>query len=214
MSIALAVAVLVTSSAIASKPAVPAALQHCQALKRLQQQMLMEVGSESLESGSTHRRLSSSGRTSAPATEWSDRARFPGPWRGPSGMAGTFFDAGPPDIEVSDHTGSTHSEVSIAAWGDSLLAVWNDGDVLPNGIGYGFSTDGGRTWTDGGAAPLGGGVEVWVADPVLALDRKTGRFFLSGVVIAHGPANGLAVVEGRFGEQGFQWGTPRLARAA
>ena len=174
----------------------------------------MEVGSESLESGSTHRRLSSSGRTSPPATEWSDRARFPGPWRGPSGMAGTFFDAGPPDIEVSDHTGSTHSEVSIAAWGDSLLAVWNDGDVLPNGIGYGFSTDGGRTWTDGGAAPLGGGVEVWVADPVLGLDRKTGRFFLSGVVIAHGPANGLAVVEGRFGEQGFQWGTPRLARAA
>ena len=128
--------------------------------------------------------------------------------------------AQPPDVMLNDAQsditlGSTQAEATIAAFGDGVVAAWNDGENLPDGpsgIGFGWSADGGETWTDGGIPPLAGGVTRWVSDPVLTVDERTGSFYLCGMAIAVGPVNAIAVVEGRFDDQGFAWRTPRIAR--
>ena len=57
---------------------------------------------------------------------------------------------------------STQAEESIAAWHQYVLVAWNDGEKAdpttyppPNNDvqGYGFSTNGGATFTDGGVPP-------------------------------------------------------------
>ena len=107
---------------------------------------------------------------------------------------------------------ATQSEVTLAALGPHLVAAWNDGDVQ-DGLGYATSSDGGHTWTDGGGLERAGGVAVWLSDPVLAVDRVRGYFYVAGLVIADGPRSGLALVRGAFGPGGFAWETPRIIRA-
>ena len=60
---------------------------------------------------------------------------------------------------------STQAEESIAAWHQYVLVAWNDGEKAdpttyppPNNDvqGYGFSTNGGATFTDGGVPPKAG----------------------------------------------------------
>jgi hypothetical protein len=109
---------------------------------------------------------------------------------------------------------AVQSEASVVALGPRIVAAWNDGglsDGAPSGLGYGYSHDGGRTWTDGAAPPKTGGVGLWISDPVLALDEKRALFYLAGMVIAGG-SSGVAVVRGAFHGDRFIWETPRLAR--
>jgi hypothetical protein len=123
------------------------------------------------------------------------------------------INAGPgPD----DLLGSTQSEVALAVHEGRMVAAWNDAGITDQGlqgIGYGWSTDGGQTWTDGGIPPLTGGVLAWLSDPVLTVSEKSGGFYLGGLVTAEGARNGLAVVRGTFSSSGFGWETPRLVRA-
>ncbi|HEY2954980.1 MAG TPA: sialidase family protein [Candidatus Eisenbacteria bacterium] len=68
----------------------------------------------------------------------------------------------PTNIQVNsnagDRVGETQSEVSIAVFGDTVVIGWNDSrGFLGGGItlsSYGYSTDGGNTFTDGGNVPL------------------------------------------------------------
>src|SRR5262249_19630973 len=117
------------------------------------------------------------------------------------------------------------SETSIAAYGNKLVITWNDGQGFNNYsapnyqlLGYGYSTDGGATWTDGGAIPIPGGYPKWQwsSDPSLTVDETTGEFWFAGLVNTDGPTdlngtrNGVGVVRGTFSGNNFSWGTPKL----
>jgi hypothetical protein len=119
---------------------------------------------------------------------------------------------------------ATQSETSVAEVGQRLVAAWNDGDRF-QGFGYGYSSNGGRTWTDGGTPLLGGGVALWISDPVVTVDERTGVFYLAGMVITDPtsprgaadttlvPRNGIAVARGAFAGDVFQWQATTVARA-
>lgn len=84
-----------------------------------------------------------------------------------------------PTHDVFPHI--TQIEPTIAVSGPAVVVGWNDtghsgGTVLGVGfgVGYGFSADGGATFTD--AAGLAG--QTWGADPTLAVDRM-GRFYFA-----------------------------------
>lgn len=118
------------------------------------------------------------------------------------------------DAQLNDKTGDAtcascgsrplgQAETTIAAHGSFLLAGWNDTKGFCTGgpvQGYGWSTDGGATWVDGGdpPSPLPGGR--FRGDPVHAVNRKTGSFYVCGLYEQPGdPANsGIALIRGHF----------------
>ena len=117
-----------------------------------------------------------------------------------------------------DHaTGSTQAEVTVAALGDRLVAAWNDGEALATGgdaIGVAWSADGGATWTDIGPPPRGTVVGLWISDPVLTVNARTGTVTLAAMVVSSNARNGIGIAEGRFGTAGFSFDPPVLAREA
>lgn len=140
-----------------------------------------------------------------------------------------------PNLRVNNPAGDVfpdagQSETGAAANGNNMLIVWNDGDgfdrASPNDqlLGYGYSTNGGATWTDGGQLPQGTGHPLWEwsSDPVVVVNPGTGEFFCAGLVFPDGPppptgtgtTNGFAVVKGTFTAGSFTWGTPVLVQSA
>lgn len=124
------------------------------------------------------------------------------------------------------------SETAIAASvnGQNLIAGWNDvegflrppfGDFPgPPGLsGFGFSTDGGRTWTDGGSPPLIDHL-LTAGDPWLdrgGADEKT--FYYSNLAVdirdpfgATFPL-GISVHRGKFKKKDFIWNDVRLIQS-
>ncbi|MBI4171987.1 MAG: hypothetical protein HY511_04440 [Actinobacteria bacterium] len=115
------------------------------------------------------------------------------------------------------------SETTVAATngGKHIVAGWNDAQGFcgppfgvactpqsPPGLsGYGFSTDGGQTWTDGGAPPTFGGV-LTRGDPWLARGGKDGNtiYYANLAVTTTSTASlGISVHRGHFGGGGFTW---------
>ncbi len=223
-------------------PAARAATTRLLELKRLQQEILLS-GGEQADPGAPRaeaarrgvsrkvRAAAASGRTnrkrepfgSHPPRDLMEAGGPQGRWRTPlrSQSGAQVTGPQPANVRVNDPLSeqtrlATQSEVSVATLGGRLVAVWNDGGTqggLPTGIGFGYSIDGGRTWTDGGAAPLGGGVGLWTSDPVLTVDEKIGAFYLAGMVTTETSRNGVAVVRGAFDGGTFAWETPRVVRA-
>jgi Bacterial pre-peptidase C-terminal domain len=116
-----------------------------------------------------------------------------------------------------DPSSTAQSEVSIAADGQNMVVTWNDGDGLnffpyTNSQGYGWSTDGGLTWTDGGSPPTPVTNMIWFSDPVVMVNPKTHKFYFSALYLDPNNLstgnNGVAVVPGTFGAGSFSWGTP------
>src|SRR5262249_19076162 len=72
-----------------------------------------------------------------------------------------------------DRGGWCRSGTAITASGMNLVAAWNDGtnfSVSPGATGFGYSTDGGITWTDGGVPPVTTPVARHEGDPGCAND--------------------------------------------
>ncbi len=122
---------------------------------------------------------------------------------------------------VGDHANAGQSETGIAALGNIVVAAWNDGEGfnLPNlpRQGWGYSTDGGSTWTDGGTPPLIAGWN-WFSDPIMSVNEKTSTFYFCAMADSGGDnnqfgRNGVVVVSLTFSGNAPVWGTPRLARA-
>jgi hypothetical protein len=123
----------------------------------------------------------------------------------------------PSNVLMNDTTGedpgTCQSEISMAANGNNVLAAWNDG-IPVNGtgindyLGYAYSTDGGTTWTDGGAIP-DAGIGTWASDPVVVVNEKTGEFYFSGLADqSASSSNSIAIVRGSFTGATFTWSTP------
>lgn len=118
------------------------------------------------------------------------------------------------------HAGSGQSETSVAVIGNNVVVAWNDGEgfYLPNNPrqGWGYSTDGGQHFTDGGTPPLTA-LWSWFSDPVMSADEKTGTFYFAAMADSGGDTNpfgtnGMVVVPLTFPAGAPVWGTPRIVR--
>jgi len=87
-----------------------------------------------------------------------------------------------------DSGGSTQSETSVVAVGDVVCVAWNDaGEGLgTDGFsGFGFSHDGGKTFTDGGPFPNGPAPEdVNWGDPSLGYSARDDAFYYAALSIS------------------------------
>jgi hypothetical protein len=113
-----------------------------------------------------------------------------------------------------DPPGSTQSENTIAAHGNELVAGWNE-SFDPGGrprsfSGYGYSSDGGRTWTDGGTLPHADTTDFTVGDPCLTVDDD-GNFYYASLYSPDGQVLGVSVSRGRFRNRSFSFGLPVMA---
>lgn len=99
------------------------------------------------------------------------------PWAGP---------APPKNLMVNNPARSrspdiAQKEPTIAVFGSTIVVGWNDESILlgqtvrgvRNGVGFGFSTDGGVTFTDAGEMGSSG----WGADPSVTTDRAGNFYF-------------------------------------
>lgn len=92
---------------------------------------------------------------------------------------------------------STQAETWIAVQGNNVVAGWNDaiGFTGPQSIsGYGYSTNRGDTWVDGGGIPEGNQTAVW-GDPAIAVCNDGTWIFAS---LDQGSPNGIAFNRGTF----------------
>ncbi len=92
------------------------------------------------------------------------------------------------DIQINnpatDIGGTTQSETSIVAVGETICAAYNDSgsDVFNVGFsGFSYSLNGGTTWTDGGAFPAGPGPDHHYGDPSLAWSDRDGVFYYAAL---------------------------------
>ena len=103
-----------------------------------------------------------------------------------------------PDIIANDRSLSTgqpftQAEPSVAAFGPFVVASWNDGRPLctSKGQSFAYSSDYGATFHDGGLIPFLRG------DPTVAVNAKTGAWYVSGLGAT------ISVWKGHFTETGF-----------
>ena len=216
--------VMVLSAASIARPArgAPSAreIELVRQLKQLQQQQLMSEAHE--------RHAEVWWRGESPASSQSGRpvpaaARLPGA----NAMAANIA-VNDPNLDVPSRADG-QSEPSIAAWGNYVLAGWIDGRgsgdalgaTLSNDLNVAYSTDGGATFATAPATgpaalpvlPQGGR---WTADPVIAVNEKTGDFYFCGMF---DPPNnitdehGVAVARATFSGTTITWTRPVVVRS-
>jgi hypothetical protein len=113
------------------------------------------------------------------------------------------------------------SETAIVAFGNRMVAAWNDGQgfqTFTDTQGWATSSDGGLTWVDQGAPPRPLGVNgfQWTSDPVLTVNEKSGAVYYAGLCDfsdAQGLKSGVALIKGRWNGNTFTWGAPVVARS-
>lgn len=118
---------------------------------------------------------------------------------------------------VGDGANAGQSEEDIIAFGDNVLAAWNDGQgFLTAGAGQGvaYSTDGGATFTDAGNPPIPAGYPnwEWTSDPLVAVNEKTGTFYYCGLADATASTNAIGVAIGTFVGPVFTWSQAVVVR--
>jgi len=117
------------------------------------------------------------------------------------------------DVHQVDQT--TQSETSVAVTASNVVVGFNDSQqallALTDGLdlsGYGYSTDGGSTFTDGGVLPNPGNF-VNLGDPWLAADRA-GNVYYSTLTYG-GDAGNLEVAVAKSTNGGRTFATPKFA---
>src|SRR3954447_15885405 len=116
------------------------------------------------------------------------------------------------DTHQTDQT--TQSETSVAVSGKNVAVGFNDSQhslifitAATNSNGYGYSRDGGKTFTDGGEVPNRPGY-INLGDPWLGSDRG-GRMYYSSLAI-NGQTGNLEIGVARSGTGGRTWSTPTI----
>jgi hypothetical protein len=90
-----------------------------------------------------------------------------------------------PTADMAGFGHTTQSETSVVAVGTTVCVAWNDTGDFNSGTGFGFSDDGGKTFTDGGGFPPGPGDGVHrdlsEADPSLAYSVRDSAFYYASL---------------------------------
>jgi hypothetical protein len=153
--------------------------------------------------------LSPAGRNPAESEQAGTRAATSAAALGPSRLRNVRVNDPTRDRQFIDQT--TQSETTIAVHGSSVAVGYNDSQktllfltAASNLTGYSFSTDGGRSFTDGGVLPNAPGY-VNLGDPWMASTRG-GRFFYATLAIT--PESNLGVSVARSGNGGRTWTNP------
>jgi hypothetical protein len=128
-----------------------------------------------------------------------------------------------PDRLVNDRgeIGLGQSEVSIADRGGTIVVGWNDAtgffDIDAGVTGWGLSTNGGKSFVDGGGLPrMPTPLFLHAGDPGLAASND-GTFFFSDLCFDFGTEpvlSGICVTSGRRRGGTIQWGTPVYAASS
>jgi hypothetical protein len=110
---------------------------------------------------------------------------------------------------VGDPLGTINSETSVAAKGQFLVAGWNDSSspFYPGVSGYGYSTDGGATFTDGGLLPPPSQNSRYQGDPCVVAD-DIGNFYYASLYTPDGDSASVAVNHGTFVGPTLVWDPP------
>lgn len=119
---------------------------------------------------------------------------------------------------AGDGASAGQAEQAIGVLGDNILVAWNDGQGFNTGgdtQGFGYSTDGGVTFTDGGDIPHPPGFPLWAwtSDPVVAVNEKTGDFWYCGLADPTSTTNAVAVARGRFSGGTFAFDSVFIVRS-
>ena len=119
---------------------------------------------------------------------------------------------------LSDGTSAGQSETSIAAIGNNVVVAWNDGQGFYTGSdiqGFGWSTDGGATFTDGGNVihPPAFAAWRWTSDPVMTVNEKTGYYYYCGLAAPDASTNAIAIARGRFTAGTFAFDSVFIVRS-
>lgn len=128
--------------------------------------------------------------------------------------------SGPMNVHVNnnagDAIGETQGEVAVAVYGDTVVVGWNDSKgFFVVGVtlsGFGYSTDGGQTFTDGGGLPLALATDQAFGDPGIDTDQQGNWYYNSiytrGTTAATQQQN-ISVHHGRFNGSGqLVWDSP------
>jgi hypothetical protein len=197
----------------------PVTVARARALKAAEQRLLFEEMQARLERYRARiRRRKPAGIHPRRPPDAAEAGDDPGRAGGRPELARTGLTSAYPNVAVNHRASDTapssgQAEVAIAAFGNNLVATFNDGEGFFTGAsiqGYSWSTDGGLTWTDGGIPPTAN-IGTWAGDPALAVNEKTGEFYLAGLCQPASGSNGIGVVKGTFGGGSFAWGMPELA---
>lgn len=111
-------------------------------------------------------------------------------------------------MNTADHNSAaldnstTESETSHAVFGDIVVAGWNDTRAVATagfpGVtsisGFGYSTDGGVTWIDGGQLAAPGGQALW-GDPAVDVDSNGVFYYVSMVGTTGAFVTGLSAFQ-------------------
>jgi hypothetical protein len=111
------------------------------------------------------------------------------------------------EVQVSSYS-RWQSEPSVAALGDHLLAAWNNRLYVAGGAGWGFSVDGGLTWTDAQLFPTNQGT-VAGGQATVCVDRA-GDFY-TATLSGDGCGWAIGVYRGVFQGPSFVWQSGTLA---
>ena len=154
------------------------------------------------------------GGVAEPASEPADVLKGLGqePERRTSAALGTNRLANDP---LGDPAAATQSENTLAAHGRFLVAGWNDSfdPRTPRSFsGYGYSTDGGHTWHDGGILPAAGADDQLWGDPSITVDAD-GNFYYASLYVTPDIPFGVSVNRGRFVKDVLVFDPPVIAAA-
>jgi hypothetical protein len=128
------------------------------------------------------------------------------------------------NVHVSDpnlddpNEGDAQSEASMAAWKSYVVCAWNDGQgqsTAPSSIGFGYSTNNGQTFVDGGSPPEAPNNGTWSSDPVVVVNEATGEFYFCALLDLGdtGDEHGVGVVRGTFSGETFTWDSPVIVNS-
>jgi len=114
-----------------------------------------------------------------------------------------------PEVRVTARV-DVENEPDLAIWGDHAVAVWY-WNLFPERSGWGYSTDGGNTWIDGGAfAPLSTTGHRVRGQASVCVDGA-GRFYAVTGYTMTPNSFALSVFAGSFSETGISWSAPVFA---
>jgi len=129
---------------------------------------------------------------------------------GPQGITGFDVEVPSSDLRINDPTLdgilSTQSETSVVAVGPIACAAWNDSTHYIQGkgfSGFGFSSNQGESFIDGGPFPVGSPIDRNYGDPSLAFSVRDNTIYYAAL-----SDRGLSLWKSTDGCQSFQYVGP------